>query len=112
MKYRNHRVEPYFTFLKNGQKTVEGRVREGKYCNIKPGDEIDVFNVEETESVLVSVKRVACYKSIKDMLTKEGVKKLLPDMETIDQGVEVYRNFYTPEQEKKFGVVAIEVERL
>jgi len=30
----------------------------------------------------------------------------------IDQGIEVYRRFYTQEQEEKFGIVAIEIERL
>lgn len=109
MKYYNHRTEPYFTFLKNGQKTIEGRVRKGQYRNIKPGDEIVVFNEEETDSIITEVIRVAEYKSIKEMLTREPIKKLLPDVDTIDQGIKVYRSFYSPEQEQKFGMVAIEV---
>jgi ASC-1-like (ASCH) protein len=110
MKYLNHRSEPYFTFLKNGQKTVEGRVRKGKYAEIKPGEEIEVSNNEETDKVLVSVKRVTPYQSIKEMLTKEDFKKLLPDIDTVYQGIEIYRKFYTTEEEKQFGMVAIEVE--
>lgn len=112
IKYKNHRSEPYFTFLKNGQKTIEGRVKEGKYAKILPGDLIDVFNNEETDLVKVVVKRVADYASIKEMLTIEPIEKVLPDVETVDQGVEVYRKFYTPEEEQRYGVVAIEVERL
>lgn len=111
MRYHNHRAEPYFTFLKNGRKTIEGRVRKGWYCNVQPGDEIVVFNEEETDSLVVVVKRVARYKSIKEMLTREPMEKLLPDIKTVDQGIEVYRGFYTPEQEQQFGMVAIEVER-
>ena len=111
-KYHNHREEPYFTFLKNGQKTIEGRVKKGWYCNVKPGDKIVVYNEEESDMVEVLVKRVTSYKSIRDMLTNEPIKKLLPDVNTIDQGIEVYRRFYTPEQERQFGVIAIEVETL
>ena len=112
MKYHNHRAEPYFTFLKNGQKTIEGRIRKGKYADIREGDEIVVYNDKETDSVETIVKRVTTYQSIEEMLTKEPINKLLPDVTTIEEGVCVYRKFYTPEEEKKFGVVAIEVERL
>lgn len=69
MRYHNHRAEPYFTFLKTGQKTIEGRVREGWYCNVKPGDEIEVYNNGETESILTKVKRVTQYQSVREMLT-------------------------------------------
>ncbi|MEK7498020.1 MAG: ASCH domain-containing protein [Patescibacteria group bacterium] len=110
MKYHNHRAEPYFTFLKNGKKTIEGRIRKGWYRNVKPGDQIVVYNEEETDSLGTVVKRVTKYKSVKDMLINESIKKLLPDIDTIDQGIKIYRKFYTPEQEHEFGVVAIEVE--
>jgi ASC-1-like (ASCH) protein len=44
------------------------------------------------------------------MFTQEPIKKLLPEVESIEEGIEVYRKFYTPEQEQEFGMVAIEVE--
>lgn len=112
MKYHNHRAEPYFTFLKDGQKTIEGRIRRGKYAEIRPGDEIVVYNNEETDSVEVIVKKVTTYLSFEEMLTKEPLSKLLPDAKTVEEGIGVYRKFYTTEEEKEFGVVAIEVERL
>lgn len=108
--YKNHRQEPYFTFLKNGQKTIEGRVRKGKYAQINAGDYIDVYNNEETDHVSVRVKRVTAYPSILEMLEKEELKKLLPDIDTIHQGVRLYNKFYSPQQELEFGMVAIEVE--
>jgi ASC-1-like (ASCH) protein len=45
------------------------------------------------------------------MLTREPIKELLPDVTTVNQGIKVYRRFYTSEQERKFGMVAIEVIR-
>lgn len=111
MKYRNHRKEPYFTFVKNGQKTIEGRLRKGKYAKIQSGDIIEVNNEDETEKIDVLVKRVAYYRSIKEMLTSEPLKRILPNVNTIDQGINAYREFYSPEQEKEFGMVAIEVEK-
>lgn len=110
--YHNHRAEPYFTFVKNGQKTIEGRIKKGWYRFVKPGDHIIVYNEEETDSVEVLVKGVRTYSSIREMLERESFKKLLPDVETIARGVEVYKRFYTDEQQREFGVVAIEVERI
>lgn len=110
--YHNHRAEPYFTFVKNGQKTIEGRIKKGYYCFIKPGDHITLYNEEETDNVEVIVKEVRNYLSIRDMLESESLKKVLPDVKNVEEGIKVYQRFYTIEQERKFGVVAIEVERV
>lgn len=110
--YFNHRKEPYFTFVKNGVKTIEGRINKGEYGFVKSGDHIVVNNEEETDSVEVIVKDVRKYISIQEMLGQESFKKLLPEVETREHGVEVYKRFYTSEQEKEFGVIAIEFEKI
>jgi ASC-1-like (ASCH) protein len=108
--YRNHRAEPYFTFLKNGEKTVEGRIKKGLYKHVKPGDHIVVYNNEETDSVEVLVKATRDYSSIRAMLEGEELRKLLPDVNTLSEGEKVYRAFCPPGKEKEFGIVAIEVQ--
>lgn len=110
--YHNHRAEPYFIFVKNGQKTIEGRINKGYYRFLKPNDHIIIYNEEESESVEVVVKAVRKYPSIRQMLKTEPLKKLLPDAKDIEDGKEIYRKFYTLEQEKEFGVIAIEIAKL
>lgn len=44
------------------------------------------------------------------MLSKENLQKLLPDVDTIEEGLSVYRRFYNKEDENKLGAVAIEVK--
>lgn len=107
--YHNHRQEPYFTFLKNGQKTIEGRLQKGWYLHVAPGDHINVSNADETDSITTEVIRVQRYKNIREMLKSEGIGKLLPDIVSIDDGINVYRRYYTAEDEKSYGAVAIEV---
>jgi ASC-1-like (ASCH) protein len=51
-------------------------------------------------------------KRLKEELKCEPLKKLLPDADTIKQGVEIYKRFYTEQQQQEFGVVAVEVERV
>lgn len=43
------------------------------------------------------------------MLENEGLKHTLPGIAEIDRGREVYYQFYTPEEEKAFGVLAISI---
>lgn len=109
--YHNHRAEPYFTFMQQGKKTIEGRIKKGYYRLIKPCDHIIIYNEDETKNLEVLVKRVTTYKSFKELLENEILGKVLPDAKTIDQGISIYKIFYSKEQEKKFGVVAIEVEK-
>ena len=107
--YRNHRNEPYFTFLKNGQKTIEGRIKKGKYTDIAPKDHIVVSKKESTETIEVLVIGVRTYKTFKEMLSHEPLQKVLPNTNSIDAGAAIYRQFYSAEQEKQYGVVAIEI---
>lgn len=111
-KYKNHRAEPYFTYVKNGQKTIEGRLRKGLYAELAVGDFITVQTNDETESVLVKVADLRLYDSFAAMLATEDVHKILPNVDTPEAGVAVYRQFYTEDQERKHGVVAIEVLRV
>lgn len=46
------------------------------------------------------------------MLEKEGLENVLPGVKSIEEGIQVYRRFYDEEKEKKYGVVAIEIEPL
>ena len=110
--YHSHRAEPYFTFVKKGQKTIEGRIKKGYYKFIKPGGHIVIYNEEETDSVEVIVKEVRDYRTFRELLENEAIAEVLPNVKTVDEGIEVYRKFYTTEQEKEFGVVALKVKRV
>lgn len=108
--YQNHRVEPYFTYLKNGIKTIEGRLQKGWYQEASVGDHIITLNENETDTVETEIVGIRKYASIKEMLEAENLQKMLPDKKTILECIKVYREFYSHEQEKKHGAVAIEVK--
>ncbi|MQL86960.1 hypothetical protein Taro_019490, partial [Colocasia esculenta] len=57
------------------------------------------------------LNHVKKYPSFLEMLKAESLTKVLPGVKTIEEGVQVYRNFYTEEKEKKSGVLAISVSR-
>lgn len=97
--------EKYLRLIKEGKKKIEGRLYDEKRKRIKPGD-IIIFEGR----LKVKVKGLRVYHSFKEMLEKEGLERVLPNVKSIDEGVKIYRKFYSEEEEKKYGVVAIEVE--
>ncbi|KAM1037068.1 hypothetical protein FF1_031979 [Malus domestica] len=102
-----HVQEPFFSQLKDGLKTIEGRCAIGDYCRIVSGSLI-LFN----KCILIEVQDVRSYSLFSDMMEAEGLSKVLPGVETIEQGVQVYRKFYTEEKEMSNGVLAISVSKL
>ncbi|KAH0927996.1 hypothetical protein HID58_020252 [Brassica napus] len=104
VNFELHVQEPYFTQLKDGLKTTEGRCAVGDYMRISSGSFI-LFN----KCLLLQVQDVRYYTSFSEMLRVEGLSKVLPGVETIEEGVGVYRNFYPEEKERMNGVVAIRV---
>lgn len=102
VNFELHVQEPYFTQLKDGLKTVEGRCAVGDYNRIGSGSLI-LCN----KCLVLKVQDVHGYLSFSEMLQAESLAKVLPGIKTIDDGVQVYRRFYTEEKEKTNGVVAI-----
>jgi len=96
--------EPFLTFIKSGQKKVEGRLAKDKYLNLKQGDLIKINDIE------VKVISITKYKSFKDMLIMEGVKNVIPNAKNLKSGVNVYYKFYNKKDENLFGVVSISIK--
>ena len=101
--------EPYMTYIRNGDKTVEGRVGTPYYTKIHSGDFLRLYN--RTMEIWCRAIRTERYPSFEKMLETEGLKKLLPQAKTIEEGVQIYRSFPTfIHKEPRFGAFAIEVK--
>jgi ASC-1-like (ASCH) protein len=100
--------EPYYSFIVNGKKTVEGRLNKGKFTSIQKGD-ILVLAPENTEFEVIE-KNI--YKSFKEMIESEGVENVIPDKSNIEEATNVYHKFYSKEQESEFGVSAIKIKKI
>jgi len=103
----------YLNMIREGRKTVEGRIHEGRFKEVLEGDYLEFFEREEDERVKCRVVRVGVYASFEALLTKEGVENCLPSVSTVTEGVEVYRGFpgYS-EKEKTVGVVGFHLNCL
>ncbi|KAF9618639.1 hypothetical protein IFM89_002334 [Coptis chinensis] len=129
VKFQLHVQEPFFSQLKAGVKTIEGRCAVGDYERIQSGDLL-LFN----KCLLLEVQDVERYTSFSAMLEAKSLERVLPGIKTIEQGrtpkpcssypsqipmsvylfsgAQIYHNFYAEEKEKLNGVVAICVTKL
>jgi ASC-1-like (ASCH) protein len=100
-------AEPWFTLGKQGKKTIEGRLKKDKFTKIKKNDNWIVFNNDKSDRFQIMVLDVCEYSSFQEYLSKEGLKRTLPNVSTIEDGVNIYRQFYSELQEREFGIIAI-----
>lgn len=108
---RKHLSEPWFTLMGLGIKSIEGRLDKGYFATVQPGDVIVWYNdsLGQLREFTTVITKVTKYKSFKAYLTKESLRKCLPayGINTMVQGIKVYREFYSAADEKQYGVVAI-----
>lgn len=101
-----HVQNPYLEQIESGQKTVEGRLAKSKYTTLVPGNKIRFNN-----RLNVSIVAIKHYTSFLLMIQSEGLERVLPGVSSLKEGVDVYRQFYTEEDEKIHGVVAITITK-
>jgi ASC-1-like (ASCH) protein len=108
--------EPWFSHLRNGNKSVEGRLNRGKFAQIRIGDVLILQKsgnvVRKTPNVVFVVHAIKKYSSFLEYLSQEGLARTLPGTKTIDEGVKVYHAFCNSDDERKYGIAAIHVKRL
>ena len=102
--------EPYFSYIKNKRKTIEGRLNTGKFSLFKKGDILKIIN--GNEHIIVKIRKLKTYSSFKEYLSLEGLKRTLPNIYTIKDGVNIYRRFYSRDDENKYGVLAIYLKKI
>ena len=101
-----------FAMIASGEKTIELRLYDEKRRQISVGDTIRFSDINDaSKTLLTKVKELFVFDSFDELY------KLLPLTEcgyTADSvrtaSPEDMRKYYTPEQEKKYGVLGIRIE--
>ena len=97
--------ESPFERIKNGTKTIEFRLYDEKRQKIKVGDQIEFSKLPDLQEKLV-VKVVQLYRED----TFENLfKKLYINEDEIKKKTKSMYQYYSPEEEKKYGVIGIKI---
>jgi ASC-1-like (ASCH) protein len=108
--YEVHVSEPWYTHIKEGRKTVEGRPKRKTFAEMQVGQTIKFFNKELNENFCAKIIEINEHKTFLDMIRSNGIENVLPEIRNLEEGVSVYRQYYDEEIESQYGVVGIKVQ--
>lgn len=97
--------ESPFERIKNGTKTIEFRLYDEKRSKIKIGDQIEFSRLPDLqETILVDVLDL-----YRDSTFEDLFKKLFDDDDEIKRKTSSMYQYYSPDEEKQYGVVGIKI---
>ena len=97
--------ESPFERIKNGTKTIEFRLYDEKRSKIKIGDQIEFSKLPNLqETILVDVLDL-----YRDSTFENLFKKLFHDEEEIKRKTSSMYQYYSPDEEKQYGIVGIKI---
>lgn len=95
-----------FERIKNGTKTIEFRLYDEKRRKVKIGDKIEFSKPPDLqEKILVDVLDLYTEPSFAELF-----EKIYKDRELAKQYANAMYEIYSPENEKKYGVVGIKIK--
>ena len=97
----------YYNLIKSGKKKYEGRLNKGLFTTVKLHDIINWENGDE--SVATKVLNIYKFDTFSNAIVNVGLMNILPNMKNLEDGVNVYKEFYTDEDEKKYEVLIFEL---
>ncbi|MCP3033050.1 ASCH domain-containing protein [Halobacillus sp. A1] len=101
----------YFNSIKRGKKNIEVRLFDEKRRKIKVGDTIEFIKVpEQNETLKVQVTNLEFYHTFREMYEDIPFHDFDSEGWTMQEMIEGTYEIYTPEQEKKWGTLAITVK--
>jgi len=106
--FKMHCKDPWFSFIRQGVKPVEGRKKTHTYKGIKAGDYINFVNGSESCKVLVT--EVRDYATIEDYFEDVTLEKALPGIVTLEEGLNIYYQWSSEQSVKQHGFLALFVK--
>lgn len=104
----NLAADPFRTIV-GGQKTIETRLFDEKRQGISVGDMLIFRNRDDGQTVTVHVVGMHHYDTFKELFSSHN--PIAFGGESVEQLLDQIYTFYTAEDEKKFGVVGIEIKK-
>lgn len=104
--------EPWFSHVKAGNKTYEGRLFRGLPRYFKVGDVIEFYHDDgkDLHPIITKIKKIEKFNTFKESLEKLSLPKVLPTIETIDEGEKIYLQYASAQSQIKYGVCQIQIE--
>ena len=100
--------DPWYDLVGDGRKRYEGRRCTPKTRAIRTGDTIE-FSHHSLPPFRKTVGGVRWFPSFRSALVTLGIDDVLPGVEAVDEGVEIYTRFVSEETQRREGVLIFEI---
>lgn len=108
----SHLEADIFELFKNGKKDIEVRINDEKRRTLKIGDSITFLKrPEELEKLETKVIGLEYYSDFEELVRLYDIERLYYPNYTKEQYLNDLGKFYSNEEQLKYGVVAIIVEK-
>lgn len=103
-----------FDKIKAGKKTIEIRLYDEKRQKVKVGDIIIFHKLpDKVEIIKVEVVELFIFRSFRELFSNFNKSKFGHDPNlSIDEEIQMQRDYYSEDEEKKYGVVGIHIRLL
>jgi ASC-1-like (ASCH) protein len=107
--------------IRNGDKTIEAHLGKPRFLRMNEGDIISIredfwYEGEILESLShsleIKITQILYFETFKEMLNAVDFQAAIPSAKTIEDALKTYAQFYSPEDEREYGVVALFFEPL
>jgi ASC-1-like (ASCH) protein len=98
----------WITHILGGRKTIEGRLPKFGIEKLLPNDKLRIVCKENDKVAICTVINTIWYYSCEEYLSNH-LTEALPGVETIQEGIQIYRAFISEKTEEKMGIVAIQI---
>ena len=108
-----HLDSDVFETVDKGSKNVEGRLNDEKRQQLKIGDKL-VFlkRPDNQEKINAIVEDLVYYKDFNEMVEDYSMEEIYLKSYSKDYYLELIKRFYSDEEIKKYGVVAIKFKKI
>jgi ASC-1-like (ASCH) protein len=108
--------EPYFSLIRDGLKTIEGRKMSPTWITLKVGDILRVITTfGEQAPFFVEIIKINYYGGDDPLTTYllcEGLNQIVPGITTLSGGIGAYLEHMKLEEINHFGMMAIHLKVL
>lgn len=100
--------EPWYTYVRDGKKNIEGRIYDDKRKLLKIGDKIIFTDENNDNEIETEITNLKIFENFNSAIRYAKLKNILPGINTYKEGIKLYNSIpgYT-EGSKEFGVILI-----
>ena len=111
----------YYDDLESGKKKCEGKKQSPTYVGLKINDVFPIVCEETNRYFMAKIVDIHYYNPnplndmhcpLRDYLLTEGIENCLPRVQSLEDAVAEYLQFWTERDVKKYGVMAIFITKI